>query len=452
MGGSGTVTTTIGAPYTVPAGEVHERLARYILADGMKLVLDYERSHGSWLVDKVTGREYLDFFSFFASQPIGFNHPALHEPNFERTLLKVARCKPSSSDIYTEEYAAFVETFARLGMREHFRYAFFIAGGALAVENCMKAAFDWKVRKNLAAGRGEIGDKVLHFTQAFHGRSGYTLTVTNTADPRKYMYFPRFDWPRVDAPALRFPRNAENDALTAQAERRAVAEIEAAFDQHPHEIAAILIEPIQGEGGDNHFRPEFLRELRRIADEREAMLIFDEVQTGGGITGTFWAWEQLGVRPDLLAFGKKLQVCGVLATERIDEVPDNVFHLPSRINSTWGGDVTDMVRSQRYLEVIESEGLLEHAGRMGERLLAGLEALCAEHEALDAPRGRGLMCAVDVESGERRDQIIRRAYELGVLALPCGVRSIRTRPFLDVRPEEIDLFCERIGQAVRETA
>jgi L-lysine 6-transaminase len=447
-----TAMTTIDAPATVPAAEVHERLGRYILADGMKLVLDYERSHGSWLVDKLTGEEYLDFFSFFASQPIGFNHPALFDEAFEQRILKVARCKPSSSDVYTEEYASFMETFARLGMREHFRHAFFIAGGALAVENCLKAAFDWKVRKNLAAGRGELGGRIIHFTNAFHGRSGYTLTVTNTADPRKYMYFPKFDWPRVDTAPIRFPVNEESAAATEAAERQTLAQIEEAFAKHPHDIAAILLEPIQAEGGDNHFRPEFLKELRRIADEREALLIFDEVQTGCGLTGTFWAWEQLGVRPDLLAFGKKMQVCGVLATERIDEVPDNVFQLSSRINSTWGADVVDMVRSQRYLEVIEAEGLLDNVRERGAQLLAGLEALEAEHEGLTGARGRGLMCAIDVESTERRDAIIQRAYEHNLLALSCGTRTIRTRPFLDVTAQEVELFLERLAAAVRETA
>jgi L-lysine 6-transaminase len=140
-------------------------------------------------------------------------------------------------------------------------------------------------------------------------------------------------------------------------ENKSIREIKQAFINNPDDIAAIIIEPIQGEGGDNHFRPEFLQRLRDIANEEDALLIFDEVQTGVGLTGTMWAHEQLGVKPDILAFGKKMQVCGILATNRVDEVPDNVFRVSSRINSTWGGSLTDMVRATRYLEIIQEDNI-----------------------------------------------------------------------------------------------
>ncbi|GIW71915.1 MAG: putative L-lysine-epsilon aminotransferase [Planctomycetota bacterium] len=434
----------------VPAAQVHDVLRRHILVDGLPLVLDYERSHGSWLVDKVSGRRYLDFFSFFASQPIGYNHPATQEADYERRLLQAAKLKPSSSDIYTEHYASFLQTFAEMGIRNDFRHAFFIAGGALAVENALKAAFDWKVQKNLAAGRGELGSRVIHFRHAFHGRSGYTLSLTNTADPRKYRWFPKFDWPRIDPPAMRFPVSPEAIAEVEAEERRALAAIEAAIARHPHDIAAIIVEPILAEGGDKHLRPEFFAGLRRLCDEHEVMLVFDEVQTGVGLTGSFWAWEQLGVKPDLLAFGKKMQVCGVLATERIDEIETNVFRVPSRINSTWGPDVTDMVRAERYLQIIRQEDLIANARRQGEVLRAGLEELCARHPGvLSAARGRGLMCAFDADTPARRDRIKEEAFARGLLLLGCGERSIRTRPFLDVRAEEIERFLEIVDEAVR---
>ena len=425
---------------TMEAGKVHETLGRHMLADGYDMVLDMELSAGRRLWDARHGRWYLDMFSFFATAPLGMNHPKMADERFRQKLLNAALANPTNSDIYTVEFAEFVETFARVGIPSYLPYSFYVAGGALGVENALKAAMDWKVRRNLRKGLArELGHQVLHFREAFHGRSGYTLSLTNTADPRKYQYYARFDWPRVVNPALRFPVTDAEVARVEQLEREAIAQIEAAFLERRDDIAAIIIEPIQAEGGDNHFRGEFLRALRQLADENEALLIFDEVQSGVGLTGRFWAHEHFDVQPDLVAFGKKMQVCGMLAGPRLDEEPDNVFHVSSRINSTWGGNLVDMVRSQRYLEIIEEEKLVEHAATVGTRLLAGLEALAADRpDVFSNPRGRGLMCAVDLPDGPTRDKVADKAYELGMMILGCGARSLRFRSPLDVQAEEID--------------
>ena len=141
---------------------------------------------------------------------------------------------------------------------------FFVEGGSLAVENAVKAAFDWKVRKNLARGiSGELGRQILHFENAFHGRSGYSISMTNTADPRKTQYFPKFDWPRLTCPKLSFPVTAEVLRDVAAAEDQVEGEIREACARFPGDIAALIIEPIQGEGGDNHFRPELFSEPMR---------------------------------------------------------------------------------------------------------------------------------------------------------------------------------------------
>src|SRR5262249_25897689 len=161
-------------------------------------------------------------------------------------------------------------------------------------------------------------------------------------------HFPKFDWPRLPTPALEFPLDSASLGRVAEAEARILAAAEGAFNDRPDEIAAILIEPIQGEGGDNHFRPEFLRELRKLPDRCEALLIFDEVQTGVGLTGKWWAFQHAGVVPDILCFAKKMQVGGIFVSRRVDEV-DSVFKVPSRISSTWGGSLADMVRATRIL-------------------------------------------------------------------------------------------------------
>ncbi len=419
----------VGPDITVPAGQVFPILKQNILVDGFHIVVDLKRSRGSIMVDALTGREYLDCYSYFASLPVGHNHPKLLEPAFQQALLRAALANPANSDVYSPEYAAFVQTFREVAAPPEFPHLFFVAGGALAVENAMKAAFDWKAQRNRARGLAGGADRILHFREAFHGRSGYTLSVTNT-DPAKTRDFPRFDWPRVDNPKLAFPLDAARLAAVVEAERLACAQIEAAFAADGHGIAAILVEPIQGEGGDNHFRAEFLQQLRSCADRHEALLIYDEVQTGLGTTGTMWAFQQLGVAPDLLVFGKKTQVCGFMSTARIDEVEGNVFRVSSRINSTWGGNLVDMVRCARYLQIIRDEGLVENAARVGRAFLDGLAGLEAQFPAVSNARGRGAMLALDLPDRARRDALRAACWDAGLATLACGTRSIRFRPGL----------------------
>src|SRR5713101_5228405 len=229
-------------------------LEKHILVDGFKLVFDPEKSRGSRFVDAATGRELIDLYGFYASQPIGFNHPHFDRPEVQADLLTAAKVKVSNADIYTSQYATFVQTFARVvGLPPLERY-FFIEGGAVAVENALKAAMDWKVRKNLAAGRGERGTEIIHFTQAFHGRSGYTMSLTNT-DPRKIDFFAKFPWPRITAPVLDFSLPpAQRSQSVIEKEQLAEKQIRGVLAQRAVDIAAIIIEPVQGEGGDNHFR------------------------------------------------------------------------------------------------------------------------------------------------------------------------------------------------------
>jgi L-lysine 6-transaminase len=423
-----TITTGSSSSLIQPQ-EVFTVLGRHILVDAFDLVLDLKNSAGCYLQDARNGRRCLDCFSFVASSALGINHPKMRIPEFLEKLTHVALTKVSNSDMYTPEMAQFVDTFARVAKPSYMKHLFFIDGGTLGVENALKAAFDWKVQSNFARGHGtEIGHQVIHFKQAFHGRSGYTLSLTNT-DPNKTNYYPKFPWPRIDNPKIEFPLNADNLERVRNAEDEAVGQIERAFDERPGDIASILIEPIQGEGGDNHFRPEFFQRLRQLADEREAMLIFDEVQTGIGLTGAMWAAEHTGVKPDMICFGKKVQVCGFMCDSRIDSIPKNVFAVQSRINSTWGGNLTDMVRSQRILEIIEEDGLIENARRVGAYLFGKLQDMGIMHPTLITNcRGIGLMQAFDLPDKEMRKRFLDNCFRLGLLMLPCGDRSVRVRP------------------------
>ena len=436
--------------WNIPPYAVVADLEKHILVDGFRIVIDLEKSQGSRLIDAATRREFIDLYGFFGSMPVGFNHPYFDLPEVQRELLLASRTKVANADVYSCFYATFVDTFSRVaGLPPMDRY-FFIDGGALAVENALKAAMDWKVRKNLAAGNGERGTDILHFQRAFHGRSGYTMSLTNT-DPRKTDYFAKLPWPRVMTPCIDFalPETKRKEDVIAR-EKRAQAEIEKIVEASGDDIAAIIIEPIQGEGGDNHFRPEWFRILRRICDENEILLIFDEVQCGLGVTGKTWCCEHFGVLPDLLVFGKKTQVCGVMAGPRLDEVTDNVFRLPSRINSTWGGNLTDMVRSTHYLRIIGQEQLIENAREVGRHFLDELRRLAASEALLSGVRGRGLMIAFDLPDREAREEFYRGLYDRGVLALRSGERSIRFRPALDITRDIIQTALELIQKQCRK--
>jgi len=429
---------------TLPSNSLTPERAKAILSEHvqtegmMPLMLDMQRSEGVALRDEATGRTLLDFFGFYASSALGMNHPKLtRDEAFRDRLMEAALNKITNSDVRTRLMARFVDTFDRVGIPDELPYAFFISGGALAVENALKTAFDWKVRKNFEKGyRREVGSKVLHLDEAFHGRTGYTMSLTNTK-PLKTKYFPKFDWPRITNPKITFPLD-EYEAAVAEREERALRQARRAFQEHGDEIAAIILEPIQGEGGDNHFRPRFLQRLRDLADEEEALLVFDEVQSGVGITGEFWAHQALGVRPDILAFGKKTQVCGILAGHKLDEVDDHVFETPSRINSTWGGNIVDMVRFDRILEIMEAEHLVDHAGQVGRHLQDRLHELSERFPAVTNVRGEGLMTAFTLPSTRYRDRVTQQTYKEGAIILGCGERSIRFRTPLTITEDEVD--------------
>ena len=436
---------------TIKPTEVHATLGKYMLADGFNLVLDLQKSKGCRIYDSRTGRYFLDGFSFFATAPLGCNHQSMTTPEFLKKMGEIAVNNPTNSDVYTVEMAEFVQTFATHAMPEHFHHLFFIAGGALAIENAIKTAFDWKIRKNIDRGIGKKGRQVIHFKDAFHGRTGYTLSMTNTFNQNKTKYFTKFNWPRIDNPMIRFPLTEENLTDVKNREQHALAQIQEAVKQNPDDIAALIIEPIQGEGGDNHFRKEFFQELRKLCDVHEMMFIVDEVQSGVGLTGKMWAYQHFDFQPDILAFGKKTQICGIMVSDRVDEVKENVFAVPSRLNSTWGGSLVDMVRCQKYLEIIEEEHLVKNAELQGKRLLQGLEAIEQNHpQILSNARGRGLMCAFDLPTAEKRDELQKRLYQNGLLVLTCGSVTIRFRPPLNITSEEIDEALAIVEKTLRD--
>ncbi|MEO6522367.1 MAG: L-lysine 6-transaminase [Mucilaginibacter sp.] len=426
---------------SVAPADVQSVLKKHILADGFDLTFDMEKSQGVYIHDSKHDRKLLDFFTCFASVPLGYNHPKMvNDEAFKKSLMLAALTNPSNSDIYTEQYAQFIKTFDKVGIPDYLPHAFFISGGGVAIENALKVAMDWKVQKNFAKGyNSEKGFKVIHFEHAFHGRTGYTMSLTNTS-PEKTKWYAQFDWPRISIPVMSFPDTADKQDDLLRREAVSIAQIKQAFADNKDEVCAIIIEPIQSEGGDNHVRKEFLEQLRVLADDNEAMLIYDEIQTGVGLTGKFWCHEHFGehARPDILVFGKKMQVCGILAGKKVDEIEGNVFNVPSRINSTWGGSLVDMVRSTKILEIIAEDKLCDNAADCGNYLQQQLNKLSEKYEIISNVRGRGLLTAFDFPDKETRDNFIHKGLDHNVMFLGCGTHTIRFRPALTMTKQDID--------------
>jgi len=425
-------------------------LKRRILVDGFHIVIDLKKSKGAYVYNELDNKTYLDFYSFFATLPIGFNHPGLKNKAYQKVLQEVSQVKIALSDVYSEHYARFVDVFDTLALRKQFRHLFFVEGGSLGVENALKAAFDWKTRLNLKRGEETEANQVIHFHQCFHGRSGYTLSLTDSYDWRKTKYFPKFPWPRILNPKINVYEEELYPKTVEERENVAVAQITAHLKQFGPQTAAIIIEPVQSEGGDNHFRPEFFKKLREIADKNDVLLIFDEVQTGMGLSGKWWCWENFGVKPDMMTFGKKIQIGGFAATERIDqENIDNVFKISSRINSTFGGNLVDMVRATRYIEIIKEHNLLKNIREREKQFLKGFVHLSHTFPITNI-RGLGGLLSFDVPTEELRQKVLKTAMEMErLILLPSGKRSVRFRPILSIEKREVEEGLNRLEGALQ---
>jgi L-lysine 6-transaminase len=414
-------------------------LLKHVFRDGFDIVCDFAKSRDSFLADARDGRRWLDFHGFRGSSALGYNHPALVDGALLSRLGRAAVHEPSQADFASIELAELVQALSYAAIPEDLPRLCLVEDPERAINEALKAAFDWKSRKNLERGLEEgSACSVLHFRQAFHGTSGYGLSLTNTGDPALTRHYPRHDWPRAPNPYARFPLEGASLRDTEDREIQAVADVRSALRERPHRIAAVVIEPIQGEGGDNHFRAEFLRELRRACDEFEALLVFDEMGTGIAATGRFWCHEHFEVRPDLLVFGARLGLGGVLGSRRLDQVEDGAFTERGRLGSSRGVSPVSALRAARIVDTVAADELAKAADEGGKTLLGGLGMIADRDDRMTNVRGRGLIVAFDLPSGEIRDRFLSGLRDKGLLALPGGLRSVRFRPPLSAKKDELD--------------
>lgn len=455
--GRASVRTAIPGPATEA---LRARHGRYQDARTIHYYQDARRSLGNYAVD-VDGNVLLDLYGHIACVAVGYNHPDVLAATRSEAFDWLAGWRPALGVAPPPEWVDLVEgTLMRIAPRGLTKVVT-VTTGAEAVENAIKAAFAWKARIRRGGATFSAADlqgvmlnrqpdtndmKIVSFEGGFHGRTLGALSATRSKAIHK-LDFPAFEWPVLPFPASRFPL-AEHAAENAEAEARVLGLAQALLASDP-QIAGLIVEPIQGEGGDRHASPHFFRALRRICQEREVAFIADEVQTGAGATGSFWAhdaWE-LETPPDAVTWSKKMQLGGLHLRDEL--LPAE----PWRIFNTFLGDPMRAAQLGVILDIVERDRLVEHTANTGRRLVAGLEALQARHPGLlSQARGAGTFAAIDVRDGSTRDRLVNDLRQIGVEAGGSGDRSIRFRPALVFASRHVDEALEHLDAVCRAVA
>lgn len=452
----------------VPGPESKRQLARLSALQNTGAVgffADYERSRGNYLVD-VDGNRFLDIYGQIASLPIGYNHPAILDAMSDRKNLPLLAQRPCLGVFPPGDWVDRIANTLQKVAPEGLTDVNTLMCGSCSNENAFKAVFIWyqtKQRGGLPPSQHDLDSSMLHqepgtpdlgilsFNGGFHGRLMGCLSTTHSKAIHK-VDIPAFDWPTASFPKTKYPLE-QHAAENAAEEARCLAEVETLLQQsgknNTSTIAGMIIEPIQAEGGDNHASPAFFRSLRDLASKYGVAFIVDEVQTGGGSTGKFWAHEHWGLEnpPDVVTFSKKMQTGGYFAKEE--------FRLKEgyRIFNTWMGDPTKMIALEAVLDVVEKDQLLENVVITGDYLKSGLSQLATDFPALISNvRGQGTYLALDLPTPALRDAFVGELKKLGVASGGCGSQSVRFRPALVFQPkhakeclDKMRIACEHLA-------
>jgi len=406
------------------------------------ICLNPNKSKGSYLYDDNSGKFILDLYCFFSTLPLGYNHPIFSKDEFKNDLHIFGGLKPSTGRILTNFIDEFVTDFHNYVNNDIFNKYFFIHGGGLAVENALKIAFDWKRYINNKNGIKVDGNemKVIALEDAFHGITGYGLSLS--ANQLKCSHFPKFNWPKFEAPYVKFPCNEGDDQEFKKAQIQALNSIEEYIEQTGKQyIASIIIELVQGGGGDKHLGQEYVRGLKDICDKNDILFIIDEVQTGFGVSGKLWCYEHYKVEPHLLTFGKKAQISGVCIGKNIPDI-EQVINVPGRLSPTWNGDITDYVRCKYIIQAYKEYNLVDNATELGKYIVSSLKSM----NAFMNVRGRGFLIAFDFENSDDRDRYDQLCFEEGLFLLPMSDVTLRMRPNMALTKDEADHALEIINK------
>ncbi|KAH9519756.1 hypothetical protein Btru_070833 [Bulinus truncatus] len=442
--------------------ELTNRLGKYQNVDAIHFFVDYEKSQGNYVVD-VDGNVLLDMFMQIASLPLGYNPPKLIDAMMNPKNLTSFINRPALGSYPAEDFVSKLETTLLSVAPPGLKHTQTSGCGTCANENGQKAiymAYQRRLRGDRPPNEHERSTSLLNkppgspklsflsFKNGFHGRCMGALAMSHAKWFHK-MDFPVPEWPIATFPNLKYPLSEfqKENELEEQRCLDEVRDLIVKYDRRHEPVAGICVEPIQSEGGDHHASPGFFQGLQKICKETGVYLMIDEVQTGCGATGKFWAHEHFNLleHPDVVTFSKKMLSGGFYFTEEL--MPREAY----RIYNTWIGDPSKLVLLEKVVEEIKENRLIDNAAKVGQALLNGLLELQSLYPGLlKNARGLGLMCAVDVPTTEKRDEIIHKLRNKGVNIGGCGASTIRLRPCLVFDMPHADLFLNAFGSVLSE--
>lgn len=405
------------------------------------MLANYQDSFGNYIAD-LDGNILLDVYAQIASIPVGYSNASLLAAATSAEMASAIVNRPALGNFPQHDWASILETGILKVAPKGLNQVFTAMAGSDANETAYKAAFMYRrlqerggPEKEFTADEvsssmnnqspGSPNLSILSFRSGFHGRLFGSLSTTRSKPIHK-MDIPAFDWPQASFPLLKYPLQDYTQENAAE-EARCLAETEDLIQNFHHPVAAIIVEPVQSEGGDHHASPSFFHSLRQITKRHNVLFIVDEVQTGVGATGKFWAHEHwdMAEPPDMVTFSKKAQTAGYYFGN-----PELRPNKPYRQFNTWMGDPARAILFRAIIQEIERLNLVDNTAQVGDYLFAGFERLAQQYPAeIQNLRGKGKGTFIAWDS-PRRDEFLKKAKTVGVNIGGSGERAVRLRPML----------------------
>jgi len=396
--------------------------------------IDFEKSHDSYIYDKSRNDYFLDFFGLYATLPLGYSHPIFQDESFRKDFNRIASVKVPNNEIISDEAQEFLKTFAGHRDMSGYKYFHFCCTGALAIESAIKVAIDQKPCRN---------PMVISLKESFHGINSYGGFVTDRFFPVSLRLdnMPDMGWYKIHNPKIIYRDNKVDEKTSYKGLEKFEREFDGCIKKFGADsIVALLIEPIQSTYGDNYFPEKFFQVARKLCDKYNICLIFDEIQTGFGGTGKMWYFQHINIEPDIVTFGKKTQVAGIMVKEKYNKL----FETPIRLEVTWDGNLLDMVRCNYILKAYEKYNILDNVDKRGEEIVCGLKNI----KQLKNVRSTGLLICFDFDSAEQCQIFFKKIFEKRLLCNKTRDISIRLRPNLNLTSAEVQEALRRIKSAL----